>query len=182
VRAVDVECELERPESGYVISDYHPHQEYAQEVAREVEGWPRTSPRLPPTITTPAPPAEEPASDPNPEAEDKATLDPAKTEADDDGLSAGQPPQESPKAEDGLEEKAAPDSPKTGGTDCSTAKPRSLLQQTLRDAVDETFPNGWGHLPTSTIIEQASKHPRVKDLKRELGYDTWQRALGRRVD
>jgi hypothetical protein len=81
------------------------------------------------------------------------------------------------------EDETAPDSSKTRGTGLPTAKPRSRLQQILRNAADETFPNGWGDLPTRTIIEQASRHAKVEALKRAApSYDTWLRALDRREE
>jgi hypothetical protein len=146
-------------------------------LAESVERW-----VLPPIAAPlPPPPADQPAPDLEPKGE--ADIDPVEAETKaDNSPSVEQPPQESPKGEDKLEEKAAPDSSKAEGTGRPTAKPRSKLQQLLRDAADETFPNGWGHLPTGTIIKQAGEHREVKALKREPGYDTWQRAFGRRVD
>jgi hypothetical protein len=77
-------------------------------------------------------------------------------------------------------DKPTPDSSKTGGTGRPTAKPLSRRQQILRDAADETFPDGWGDLPTGAIIKQASKHRKVKAFRPEPKYDTWLRALRRR--
>jgi hypothetical protein len=69
-------------------------------------------------------------------------------------------------------------------TPAATPEPlRSKLQQILRKAANETFPEGWDNFPTPTIIERASDHRDVKALKRpSLGSDTWNRALGRRKD
>jgi hypothetical protein len=78
-----------------------------------------------------------------------------------------------------LENKTDPDLPKIGA---AGKKPRSRTQQILRKAADEAFPNGWAHLPTSTIRAEASKHRDVKALKSGTSPDSWQRALGRRED
>jgi hypothetical protein len=79
---------------------------------------------------------------------------------------------------DGTEDRAGSDSSKTGAPD----RLRSRGQRILRKAADETFRDGWGDLPTSTIIERASDHRDVKALKSGTSYDTWVRALGRRKD
>jgi hypothetical protein len=72
---------------------------------------------------------------------------------------------------------AGPDRVKTGPD-----RPRSKGQQTLRDAADETFPGGWCDLPTRMIIKKASDRPKVKALNPAPKYDTWLRALDRRLD
>jgi hypothetical protein len=126
----------------------------------------------------PPPPVEEPAP-PNLEAENKASPEPVKAEA---GLSAEQPPQELPKDEDKLEDKAAPDSPKTGYAGRLITRPLPLRQQAIRDAVDETFPDGWDHIPTGMIMKQAGGHSKVQALKPAPDRSTWLRALDRRKD
>jgi hypothetical protein len=60
--------------------------------------------------------------------------------------------------------------------------PRSKSRQILRKAADEIFPDGWDHLPTSTIRAEAGKHRDVKALKSGTSRESWQRALGRRKD